>query len=165
VFKAVSENTADVERLVERLRAASIGETIPFADLDSVIGRSVQKRRYLLVRAMDRLNAETGAVFESVFGEGYRRVEIEKVPNVGLYARKRIRRIARRGVKRMSNAMAKANDLPSPVALSINREIAVLGVIQSLSRDSMAGKVRSDASATSPTPQAIVARRLMEALA
>ena len=164
MLKTTSENTADVARLVERLTAASIGEVLTFGELDAVIGRSVQNRRYLLVRAMDRVNVETGAVFESVFGVGYRRMEIDRVPNVGVHARKRMRGIARRGSRRLTNAAQRANDLPSPVALQINRELAVLGLLQSLARDSTAAKASVDASSTSPAPQAVVARKLLEAL-
>ena len=164
MFTSTSENAADVSRLVERLRAVSIGETISFAQLDTAIGRSVQKRRYLLMRAMDRLSAETGAVFESVFGVGYRRSPVEHIPAVGVRARGRIRRIAKRGAKRLSNAAARANDMPSPIALEINRELAVLGMIQSMSRDNTAKKATVDTTDTSPAPLAVVAQRLIEAL-
>lgn len=164
MFQTTAENSADVTRLVERLREVPIGETVTFDDLDKAIGRSVKKRRYLLIRAADRLNAETGAVFESVFDIGYRRLPIEDVATVGIRARRRIKLIARRGSKRLSNAISRANDLPQTAALQINREIAVLGVLQSLSRDGMAAKATADATDTSPAPVAPVAQRLVEAL-
>lgn len=164
MFPSTAENSADVARLVERLREAPIGETVSFAELDKAIGRPIRSRRYLLVRAMDRLNAETGAVFESVFGIGYRRMPIDRMATVGGRARRRIKHIARRSSKRLSNAIGRANDLPGPVALSINREIAVLGVLQVLARDGMAAKVAADATETSPAPVALVAQRLVEAL-
>lgn len=165
MFAAIAENSADVSRLRDRLSELAIGETVTFAQLEEVTGRDFKtKRRYLLVRAMDQLNAETGAVFESVFGVGYKRVPIEQAPNTGGRARRRIRKIAGRTMKRLANAAARANDVPLPTMLKLMQEQSVLGAIQSLSRDGTVEKAAADATATSPAPVAVVARRLVEAL-
>lgn len=165
MFTPTSENSADVTRLRDRLAEVPIGETITFAELEAVTGRDVSdKRRYLLVRAMDRLNTETGAVFENVFGIGYQRVPIDEVPNTGGQARRRIRKIAARCAKRLANAASRSNDVPAPVMLKIMQEQSVLGVLQSISRDGTAAKAATDATETSPAPIALVARRLVEAL-
>jgi hypothetical protein len=117
-----------------------------------------------LERALDRVEDETGAIFESVFSVGYRRQPIDDVPHTGVRLRRRLRRGCGRGIKKLSNAIAKTNDVPQHVALAVNKELAVLGVLKSLAKDSVSEKVSADTTPTSPAPVALVAARLVEAL-
>ena len=165
MFRATSENEVDISRLVERLRAVPIGGTATHAELSAAIGRDIRPRRYLLMRALQRLNAEFGLVFESVRSLGYKRLPIDAVHTVGHRARRAIRRKAGTASKRMASALNKTNDAPPGTVLQVNRELSVLGLVRTMARDPIAGKAAEDATETAPAPIAMVAARLVKALA
>lgn len=165
MFQATSENEADIDRLIDCLKAVSIGGVVTHEELSEAIGRDIKPRRYLLFRAADRLTAESGIIFESVRGVGYKRLPIDEVHTVGYRTRRTIRRKAGRACGRMSAAVTKANDAPPDAVLKVNREVSTLGLIRSLARGQVAAKAAADATASAPAPVAMVAARLVKALA
>ena len=164
MFIATPENDADVTALVAVLRATSIGETATYAQMTAAIGRPVEPRRYLIKRAIDRLNAEIGAVFVNVHKVGYKRLPIESVATVGVHARRAIRRKASRTLKHLGRASSRTNDVPQHVALQLNRERATLGIIMLAAEERVATEVEKHSTPQAPMPIAKVAERLIAAL-
>ena len=102
---------------------------------------------------------------KSVRSLGYKRLPIDAVHTVGHRARRAIRRKAGTACKRMASALNKTNDAPPWTVLQVNREISVLGLVRAMARDPIAGKAAEDATETAPAPIAMVAARLVKALA
>ena len=163
-MKAVSEFEADIAALAERLRQVPIGEVVSYRDLDVAIGRPVRGHRYLLISARDRVEREDGAIFQSVFNTGIKRLPVESYATVGQHSRRTIRRKARTASRRMRNGLEKANDAPADVIRAVSREQSVLGLIEFAAKDKTLKKMLNDEPITAPTPLAMAAKDLMAAL-
>ena len=109
MFKSNPENTADIETLTAKLAEVSSGATISYADLSGAIGRNVQSHFWLLRKAIDTAERETGTLFEVVRNVGVKRLPSDEAPDVGLHCMRKIKRTAKRGVARLS--AVRANDL------------------------------------------------------
>jgi hypothetical protein len=164
MFVSTPENDGDVLALKALLAAAPIGGTVAYAEMTKAIGRAIEPRRYLLKRAADLLNAETGAVFENVRRVGYKRLEIGSVATIGANARRSIGRKAARASKRLARAASRANDVPQHVALDINRELSMLGLLKTAASTKVSVEVGKDMTPAAPMPIAKVAERLIAAL-
>ena len=148
----------DVEALTAALAACPIGGTVTLAALSAAIGRDIQPVRYLIYTAMKVTQGDTGAVFETVRKVGYRRLPIEEIPKVGQTARSRIRRVARRSVAAMSDALTHANDVPPATRQRIYQEQSQIGLLQHIA----GRKIREPLDA--PLPIARAAEVLMRHL-
>jgi hypothetical protein len=163
-IKAISEYEGDIVALANRLRELPIGGIVTYAELDAAIGRDSRARRYLLMSARDRVEAETGALFQAVFNTGLKRLEVESFPSIGQQSRKSIRTKARNASKRMANGLDRANDVPAETVRAINREQSVLGLVQFAVRDQTLSEMLGREPLHSPTPLATAAKALMAAL-
>lgn len=164
MVKAASEFEPDIVALADRLREVPVGGVIKYAELDAVIGRDVRARRYLLMQARDRVEEETGALFQAVFNLGLKRLKVEAFPTIGQAGRKSIRSKAATATKRMQNGLAKANDVPDTVLRAVNREASVLGLIRFAARDRVVSKMLEGEPLSAPTPIARAAKDLMAAM-
>src|ERR1041385_5121012 len=111
MFATNPENEIIVQKLVGALEAAPVGELVPYIVLNKLVGRDVQNgSRYLLLKAQDRAEKNCGCIFESVRSVGIKRLSAAEAPEIGLTAIRRVRRKARRGVRRLehinSNSMS-----------------------------------------------------------
>ena len=79
---------------------------------------------------------ESGTVFATLRGIGYRRLTIDRLgSDVGQSARTRIRRTTRRATATIGLGLAKANDVPNEARIRALREQSALGLIEFLARD------------------------------
>jgi hypothetical protein len=163
-MKAMSEYEGDIAALAARLREVPIGETVTYTDLDAAIGRDCRARRYLLMAARERVENETGALFQAVFNSGLKRLEASAFATIGQQSRKSIRTKARTASKRMANGLSRTNDAPAEVVRAVSREQSVLGLIQFAARDRTMSQMLNEPIITAPTPIARAARDLMAAL-
>lgn len=134
-FHASTENAAEISALTEALLTTPVGAVVTYAALSRAIGRPVQARRYLLLHAIERANAESGALFGNVRGVGYSRLAGVDTGLIGGTARRKIRRASKRASEFMSKALASTNDLPAPIQRKVVAEIAALAMISHITKD------------------------------
>lgn len=156
------ELSADTKAIITRLREMAIGELVTYDELSGIIGRDIQRNRYILDSARRNVEREDGAVFGIERGVGIRRMTADEAPNIGIQSRKSIRRKADRGAKRIERAVSRANDLPDDVARKAYGEIATLRLIEHTATERAQPKPKDSPSA--PEPIAVTARRMFENL-
>lgn len=130
-----SQNQPLIAALAETLRACSIGETITYAQLSRSIDAPVQERFYLVLAALKRVNAESGANFKNIRTVGYKRLPSSMAHVIGKEGRAKIRRVSSRASDAITNTLAKANDITNDDRLKAFREQVSLGLLQHMARD------------------------------
>lgn len=110
MFQSKPEIDATVERIKQVLVDLPIGKTAPYSALSDAAGFDITENRFALSKARNRAEEESGGLFETVRGYGVRRLPSEHIPDVGLHAVRKVRRAAKRGVKRLSGV--RVNDIP-----------------------------------------------------
>jgi hypothetical protein len=153
--------SALVRVLADVLKACPIGGRATYSQLTAAIGMPVQERFYLVQRAISLANAETGAIFVNVRLVGYERLPGDAVPSVGRHARHKIRRVAIRGEKTMTNTLVRANDISNEARLKAYSEQATLGLIRYVTYDRYMATFTPGAT---PPPTHVQVRSTIEAL-
>lgn len=158
-----TEISPDVAALVETLREVSPGAVVTYASLSEAIGRDVRKDRWLITSAQRIAAREHGAVFGNERNVGYRRLEVDQLPDVGSTARARVRIASRKAARFIRYGADRANDVRPETQRKINAEISALALIEHVATDKAAAPVK--AHDTRPEPVAVSARRLFPELA
>jgi len=129
---STNEQKALVLKIVHTLLTAPVDETIPYSTLRKI--DEVEIPGWMVQRARAMLNEQYGMIFATVRGEGLRRMDSRAgVKHTGERSLLGIRRAARRGSKRLGNAVRYSNDLtPSDRRLANSRQCA-LSLIEHLS--------------------------------
>lgn len=156
----VMELHQDTRLIVDLLLACPYGGTVTLSSVSNVIGRSIGANRHLLYSAIRIVERDIGAVFSSVRGVGYRRIQPDELHKVGQTARARIRSQARRGFRTISNGLAKANNIAPPALREALREQSVLGLVEHTAKDRNRPDVADGA--MRPLPVAEVAREFLK---
>ena len=130
-------NEADIVALVAALSETAVGSVIEYSGLSGALGSDVRLRRYLLLAALRRLNADAGAIFANIRGVGYKRLAAAETGIVGSNARRKMRHTARNASKSMANSLDRANDLPPDVQRRVVAEIATMSMIAHLTRENV----------------------------
>lgn len=134
----ITPNTAAGQRTVlavrDRLATVPVDQVIAHTELQRLIPNHLLTLYYVFVqRAQRMLNAENGAVFATVRGEGYRRLTnstgAEYSANTALL---RIRSQSRKGQKVATMAIRFANDISNTDKRRIYQKVASLGLIEHL---------------------------------
>lgn len=116
-----------------RLLAANTDEITSIQQLSEAAGLNVADDRWIIQSALRAINAEYGAVFATVRGEGYRRLTHSDgalfAGGRGLY---RVRRASRAALKTAINAARHANDMTADQRRRHNQQMASLGLISHL---------------------------------
>jgi hypothetical protein len=153
------QRDGEVERLIEVLAQAPVGGTVTFEALDRAIGSKIRDRRYLLARACEMMNKANGSLFVNVHDIGMRRLPIEEAPaKVGAHGRRKIKRAARRIVRRLTNAIAAVNDADPVTFRAIGQEVAIAGMVASVAAIRPPGQKKP--SGPAPRPEALAARMI-----
>lgn len=100
----ISKNALDVEALKRELIKLEIGTAVSYRHLSALIGRDIQKARYLLDSACNQLLSERRMVFGVVFNVGIKRLTADEAVNQASHVLRRVRGIARRGAARIAAA-------------------------------------------------------------
>lgn len=160
----ITDLSPDARAVADLLAACPVGETITHAAVSSVIGRNITSCRHIVYTAMRVAQREAGAVFVTLRGEGYRRIEPAQIAaTVGQAARQHIRRTAGRARRTMVAGTARMNDLQPDAQRRLAAEVSAMSLIEHVTQDARV-KPGSDAP-TAPTPVAITAQRLLASLA
>jgi hypothetical protein len=146
--------SADARRIADLLSAVPRGELITYAGISAAIGRDVRVLRHLIYAAMRVAERESGAVFASERGKGYRRLAPTEIVRIGATARARIRGVARRGKRSISAGVIGANDLGDEDRRKILAEQSALGLLEHVARDRSLPVLTPDDSRPLPVAQA-----------
>jgi hypothetical protein len=129
----------EVKSLIARGQRASIGETILYAEWNTIAGTDVRIARHLLYRAFYRLTKDAGIVFGCIEGEGYKRLAPSEIVGVVADYLPRINRATRRAFLRGSVAQQAYEQLSREKQVELNMAQALLGT---LAHCSSAGMIR-----------------------
>lgn len=134
MFKAKDEISADVSAVEAFLQPRDPGSMVLYKTLSELIGRNVQAAgRYALQRAVKRLLDDEGAVWVAVSGQGVKRLTDSEIVALGPSYSGRIRRAARRGVRKLM-AVQDFDKLTPAERMRHNALVAGLGAIHEMSK-------------------------------
>jgi hypothetical protein len=152
--------STEVRALTDRFLETPVEGTITFADMSKAIGKSIHARRWIMQRVLHIASRESGAIFSSVRGVGYKRLSAEEASVVGSHARTRIRRTSRKASLVISRAVEMANQLSENGRRSAYREISSLQLLQHISTDkSVKATEQAD---DKPQPVAFTMKAMMD---
>jgi hypothetical protein len=149
------ENAAIIDRLTDMLAAVPIGAAMTYSAASATVGRDVAgKHRYLLDAAREKAEKQLGCIFECVRTVGVKRLPASESPEVGLASIRRVRKAAKRGVKRLTRL--NANSLSEPEHRRVISYRAMLGAIAMIADGNKARTVAAVVDIASPIPPAAV---------
>lgn len=96
------EMSIDTRLICDRLKQAAVGEVISFKALSEALGRKVEGADSSVQSAVRNLLSVDGVVFENVRGVGYQRLTDVEIVKSSEGMRERLRRGARRMVKKLT---------------------------------------------------------------
>jgi hypothetical protein len=150
--------SAQTEKIVELLRAASIGATVTYGALSDAIGEDVQRHRHYLISATRILEGE-GVLFRTETNIGVRRIAAHELPAVGQEAINRTRRTAKRGSRRLG-LIDRMNDATVETLAEVRGKRSLLNFIAWAASASQRKRAEDEArQTTGPLPPA----KLLEA--
>lgn len=121
-----AKNGADLQALASVLDRLAVGDVVTYVELSAAIGRDIQKHRYLLDKAQDRLLKQR-KVFGCVHHLGMKRLSDAEIVEHSFYAFRRIRRMARKSATRLTSV--EWSDLAEKDKQRHNLHLSVLGAI------------------------------------
>ena len=152
------EHAAIVERLADQLGALSIGGTLTYSAASAACGRDVAGQyRYLLTAAREKAEKNHGCLFECVRTVGVKRLPANEAPDVGLASIRRVRKAAKRGVRRLDRL--NANSLSEPETRRVVSYRAMLGAVAMIADGN---KARTVAAAVTDTAKPIPPSNILE---
>jgi hypothetical protein len=131
---ATKAATQETRAVADLLIATSISAIVTYPQLSVVVGKDIQRHRYLLARGLVLASREAGAVFQNLRGVGYQRLPSAEVHRLGAHARQRIRRTTRRASAAIGVTLEKAN-LDNDALLKALREMSALDLLRHLAAD------------------------------
>lgn len=159
-FDPMLKTAIEIKAIQAILAEAPIGGIITYETLSREVGFDVKEKRYVLMRAIENLNRESGAIFASIWKVGQMRLPPQDTHLVGANARARIKRKAAKAGRFMMRAVCAANDMPREAALAANREIAMCALIEfAASEKAQKAAATED---TKPKPTAEVLRDMLK---
>ncbi|HVM95311.1 MAG TPA: hypothetical protein VMT89_02925 [Candidatus Acidoferrales bacterium] len=152
--KAIPEMSLDARMLADALRKVPKGAIIRYAVLNEIIGRDVQSTgRGVLDTARRRVLHDEGIVTEAVVNEGIKvLLDVEVVGATGESARRRIRRMTRTAVRKLTSVVYDA--LPNELKRKHNTEVSLLSVLAHVSTEQSAKKLEQRVPDAEPLPLA-----------
>ena len=122
----IGRASVESQELIKFLNDATIGQVFTYAEMNEAVKADVQARNNILQTARRNLLRDKGYVFGTIQGVGIKRLSDEEIPDEGVNAMKRSRRIARNGMKKLSCANL-ANMTPETKVKAITTK-TVLGL-------------------------------------
>jgi len=156
-FTPATANETDVLTLQAALSATKIGEVCSYAAMSDAIGRNVAGCRYLVLKAIRRLNKDEGAIFAAVHRVGYKRLAAEDAHQIGSATRARIRHAANRASTTISRAVERANDMAPEARRRANAEIGAMAMLAHLATERVTVLQANDR----PQPVAVTMREVL----
>jgi hypothetical protein len=127
--KAIPTISLDARMLYDRLKKLEIGEVVSYADLDSIVGRSVQGAAYgQLTTARRKALREDAMCFAPVMGIGIKRLLDVEIVATGEWFTRKIKRTAGRALRTMAT-VADYQALGDAEKNRLNVSVTICGAI------------------------------------
>lgn len=156
-FTALTANETDTQALQAALSETKIGDVCTYARMSAAIGRDVAKCRYLVLRAIRRLNKDEGALFSAVHRVGYKRLAADEAHQIGSAARARIRHAAHKASNTIGRAVERANDMAPEARRKAMAEIGSMSLLAHLATEKVVALQKTD----KPQPVAVTMREVL----
>lgn len=147
----------ETRTLAKLLMEVPIGETITYGRMSEELGFDItdHSKRHFLTSARRVVLREHGAAFTADIKVGMRRLQPDEAPNIGTWARGKIRRASTTAMKAMQMVAAKTNGLAPETQRRLAAEMAVHGVIAEVAKPKVINKMPEEIPTL--TPKAISA--------
>jgi len=140
--KTIGEMLPDTLTLYKRLLTAKVGEQISYEELSGLIGADVTERRGPLTSAIRRAQREKEMVFDSVRGQGIKRLDDVQIATSATGIIKRVRRMSEKAIKRLTCVRDFAA-MPDDAQVKHNAGMSILAVMRQVSTPATAKKVEA----------------------
>jgi hypothetical protein len=100
----IGRASVEAIELSKALIATEIGDVLTYTDLNAAAKCDVQVRNYVLQTARRIAQRDKSMVFGTIMGIGIKRLSDDEIPDEGISAIKRSRRIAKNGMAKMNCA-------------------------------------------------------------
>jgi hypothetical protein len=100
----IGRASVEAIELSKALIATQIGDVLTYTDLNNAAKCDVQVRNYVLQTARRIAQRDKSMVFGTIMGIGIKRLSDDEIPDEGISAIKRSRRIAKNGMAKMNCA-------------------------------------------------------------
>lgn len=132
--------SVDVQVLLTRLRAATVGEIITYEELNGLVDRDIQhKHRYLLACARRHAKRER-IVFGVVTNQGIQRLDDAGKVRAGSSLITTIRRTSKRAAQTLAT-VENFDQLPNDVKIQHNMALSIFGIVQQSTSKTAQAKV------------------------
>lgn len=157
--KSIQEMSIDTRLILQRLEKARVDETITYAELDGLIGRDVRKVAAHCLQSALRAAMRREIVFGTVWGVGLKRLGDGELAGVGEVARQKIRRTAKRAIKKML-LVQDFDSLSNEEKVRHNASLSMLGAVAHIAST---GQAKTLERRVSSTMGALPLQRTLEA--
>lgn len=156
-FKTSPENQAVIDKLADILRETAIGATVNYADLSSVAGEPVQRRRHILLAAVKAAEKATGSRYSAVRCVGIKRLRPDDLPGIGAEYIRKTRRTAQRGIAKLDTR----DNLPPETARKVTAQRAQLGAVALFTKPAATERLEGSIPTGAPAPSMADTVRLL----
>ena len=158
----IPQLSTDVSVLAARLATVPEGSSVTYEEISEWTGRDIAgKSRHVLTSALKILERERGICFETVWGEGVRRVDIASgALNCARSSTRRIRRSARRTERRLARLSERGIEDPA-AASEVAMRRSLLAIVD-LTTSPRGQDALTGAQTDSPLTAAEACRALLE---
>lgn len=132
MFTSNPEKEIEVDSLANALLELPIRQVISYAALSEIVGYNIQRKPFALMKARQRVEAQTGMRFGTVKGEGVKKLDGASVAGIGANARRSIAKRAKRQAARLTGL--RYNDIDAKTQARIDAERSLLGAISAAAR-------------------------------
>jgi hypothetical protein len=127
-FQTNPQTQIEIELLAEALAGLAPEQILSFDEMTTLLGYPVKQASFwVLLAAREKVEKETGLRYGAVRGIGVRRLDAKSLPGIGMGARSRIGRLAKRHGKRLTGL--RYNDIDHRLQARLDRERSLLGAI------------------------------------
>lgn len=126
------ETELEIDAIARVLIELPIRQVATYDALSEAVGYDVRAKRFALMKARNRVEAQTGLRFSTVHGEGVKKLDAAAVAGIGADARKAIARKAKTQSARLTGL--RYNDIDPKAQQRIDVERSLLGAISAAAK-------------------------------
>jgi hypothetical protein len=126
-FTTNPQTQVDIEILTNALAALGPDQLLTYPEMSRLVGYDVRVRPWPMLKARDLVERDSGQRFGTVRGEGFCKLTADQLPGIGMSARRRVGRIAKRASTRMTKL--RYNDVDRRLQGRLDAERSLLGAI------------------------------------
>jgi hypothetical protein len=117
----------EVDKLARALSELSPGEMLSYEEMSGILGYEIKDKPWVLMKAKKRVETTQRLRFGTVRGEGTKKLAANELASIGVYARKKIGRVAKYNAGRLTDLGY--NDIDNRIRARVDAERSLLGAI------------------------------------